>query len=125
MKIPEKHNKADCLQAATNIRYSLIKHYEKLCKANKISYGELCAMTYEALVIKNFLLKIYKHAFSPQEIHDATPVCLQQFLPTKLRNIKQSFNIDFFFNDQEIIKEYKKLLPLMELHSVSELLYPS
>lgn len=80
--------------------------------------------------IGQMLLKLQRHVmnagtgseFELQEQRDALPDCLLRFAP-QLQKFERRYNINFFLRSDRDRRQFEKILPKIEMYSVTGLIY--
>ena len=74
--------------------------------------------------IKQVLFKLLYQANTLQEIRDSLPECLVPLVPEIAKLSRQTDDPTWFIrNDERALKQYKKMLPKIEMYAVSRMIY--
>ena len=74
--------------------------------------------------ISQVLFRLISPCMTLQELRDAVPNCLTQFLPDNAKQLERRFAEVFTLTgNPRLTKQYQKALPKMELYSSAHLLY--
>lgn len=75
--------------------------------------------------IKQVLFKLLYPAQTLQEIRDALPDCLVPLAPNNISKLNRHTDDPTWFirNDERALKQYRKMLPKIEMYAVSRMIY--
>lgn len=97
--------------------------FELLTEANEF-LNDVKKVELDKEQIKQVLFKLLYPTTTLQEIRDALPDCLVPLAPDISKLSRQTDDPTWFIrNDERALKQYRKILPKIEMYAMSRLIY--
>lgn len=115
MYVPEKYRGLAKASGIPPLDYSLDREGNALVTEHK-------RLLNDRQMIRQLLVKLLRDATTPQRIRDCLPDCLVQY--TSVKDLPRFDSIEALIDhDKRLLSHYQKLLPKIEMYSVSAMLY--
>ena len=110
-----RHSKARVIERLPMLAYSLCDEMNLILKDKE-------QVDLEKQQIGQILGQLIKNVASLQDLRNAIPDCLAALVP-ELANMQRQVEVESLIEDERLLRQYRKILPVIEVYSVGHLMY--